>query len=226
MEANETKTNRSLLEKLKLFFVRPTELFADYLEKPTWGLKLIIISLVTAGFTYASKILGKDLVAELIEEQAASLPPDQAEAVRASIEFVNSPLMNAISAAAAMISMIVIVLLVGLVYMAFIKAMKGKINYHQVMSVYTLAYMATAIGLIAKLAFMFATGNLLFLNMKPTIMDAIYNSLDPFSIWQAILMVFGISKVAGISEKKSAIIVVSMWLVTLAISLGSVMLSR
>jgi hypothetical protein len=62
--------------------------------------------------------------------------------------------------------------------------------------------------------------------MSPTLLDAFYNNIDPFIIWQAILMVFGISVVSGLPEKKSTIIVACMWLASLAISLGSVMLVK
>lgn len=226
MENNEVVVKKSLLQKLIQFFVRPGELFRDYIEKPTWALKLLVVSLTTGLFTYATKILGKDLFTELMEEQAASMPPEQAEAVRASISFMNSPMMNAVSAAVAVVSMIAIILLLSLVYMAFIRVMKGKIKYKQVLSVYTLAYMATAIGLLVKLAFMYITGNLLYINFKPTYMDALYNNLDPFTIWQSILMVFGISAVSGMPEKKSTLIVVSMWLVSLLISMCSVLLAK
>lgn len=226
MESNEIAAKKTLIQKLKLFFIKPTELFSDYTEKPAWALKLVIISLVTALFTYATKVLGKDLFAEMMEEQAAAMPPEQAEAVRASIPFMNSPTMNLISAAAAVVSVIAVILLVSVVYMLFIRAMKGKIKYKQVLSVYTLAYMATNIGMAAKMAFMYITGNLLYINMKPTFMDALYNNLDPFLIWQAILMVFGISVVSGIPEKKSTIIVACMWLGSLAISMGSVLLAK
>jgi len=226
MDSNEIATKKNLLQKLKLFFVKPSELFRDYIEKPTWALKLIIISLVTAGYTYATKTLGKDLMIELIEERASAMTPEQAEATRASIPFLNSPTMNIISAAIAVLFIIAVILLVSLAYMVFIRALKGKIKYTQAVAIYTLAYMAAAVGMMVKLAYMYLTGNLLYINMSPTLMDALYNNLDPFIIWQAILMVFGISAVSGLSEKKSTIIVVSMWLVSLAISLGSVMLAK
>lgn len=226
MESNDAIVKKTLLQKFKLFFVKPSELFKDYLEKPAWALKLLIISLVSALFTYATKILGKDLFIEMMEEKAAAMPPEQADAVRGSIAFLNSPIMNIVSAVIAAVSMIAIILLISLVYMAFIRALKGKIKYAQVVSVYTLAYMATAIGMVVKLAYMYLTGNLLYIDFSPTYLDALYNSLDIFIIWQAILMVFGISAVSGISEKKSTIIVVSMWLASLAISLGSVMLAK
>ncbi|MHB1394229.1 MAG: hypothetical protein ACYCYE_14400 [Clostridia bacterium] len=80
--------------------------------------------------------------------------------------------------------------------------------------------------MLVKMAYMYLTGNLLYIDMSPTFADALYNNLDPFMIWQAILMVFGISVVSGLPEKKSTIIVVSMWLASLAISLGSVMLAK
>ncbi len=226
MESNEVIKRKTLLQKLKLFVVKPSELFKDSLEKPTWALKLLIISVVTALFSYAAKILGEDLFIEMMEEKAASMPPDQAEAVRGSIAFLNSPMMNAISALVAVVSIIAIVLLVSLVYMVFVRALKGKIRYSQMVSVYTLAYMASVIGLLVKLAYMYLTGNLLYIDMSPTFTEALYNNLDLFIVWQSILLVFGISVVSGLPEKKSTIIVVSMWLVSLAISVGSVMLAK
>ncbi|MEA4848573.1 MAG: YIP1 family protein [Clostridiaceae bacterium] len=215
-----------MLKKFKLFFIRPTELFKNYVEKPAWALKLFIIFLVSGLYTYGTKILGEDLFTEMMEEKAAAMSPEQAEALRASIGFMNSPMMNAVSAAAGAVSTIAIILLVSLIYMAFIKAFKGKIKYPQVLSVYALAYMATAVGMVVKLAYMYFTGNLLYMDLSPTFKDVIFNSLDPFIIWQSILMVFGISVVSGIPEKKSIVIVVSMWLVSLIISLCSLMLVK
>lgn len=223
MELNQVATKKTLLEKLKLFFVKPSELFRDYLVKPAWALKLTMIALISAAYTYEGKILSKDLIAEMMREKTAAMSPEQAEA---SMSLINSPIVNIMSTVGAVISIIVIVLLISLIYMAFIRAFNGKIKYSQVVSVYTLAYMAVAIGMAVKLAYMYLTGNLLFLDLSPTLLDALYNNLDPFIIWQAVLMVFGISIVSGISEKKSTIIVASMWLVSLAISLGSVMLMK
>ncbi|HYF84490.1 MAG TPA: YIP1 family protein [Clostridia bacterium] len=226
METNEVSTKKTLLQKLKLFVVKPSELFKDYLEKPAWALKLLVIAVVTALYTYATKILGKDLFTELMEEKAASMPPDQAEAVKGSITFLNSPMMNGISALIGAVSIIAIILLISLVYMAFVRALKGKIKYSQMVSVYTLAYMASVIGILVKLAYMYLTGNLLYINLSPTFVDALYDNLDLFIIWQSILMVFGISAVSGLPEKKSTIIVVGMWLISLAISFGSIILAK
>ena len=215
-----------MLKKLKLFFVKPTELFRDYIEKPAWALKLFVIALVMGLYTYGTKILGEDLFIEMMEEKAAAMPPEQAEALRSSIAFMNSPMMNLISAAAGAISTVAIILLIALVYKAFIRALKGEIKYKQVLAVYTLAYMASIVGMVVKFAYMYFTGNLLYLNLSPTFKDVLLNNLDPFVIWQSILMVFGISAVSGIPEKKSIIIVAVMWLVALAISFGAVMLAN
>lgn len=215
-----------MLKKLKLFFVKPTELFRDYIEKPVWALKLFVIALVIGLYTYGTKILGEDLFIEMMEEKAAAMPPEQAEALRASIAFMNTPMMNLISAVVAAISTVAIILLIALVYKAFIRALKGEIKYKQVLAVYTLAYMASIVGIAVKFAYMYFTGNLLYLDLSPTFKDVLLNNLDPFVIWQSILMVFGISAVSGIPEKKSIIIVAVMWLVALAISFGSVMLAN
>ena len=215
-----------MLKKLKLFFVKPTELFRDYIEKPVWALKLFVIALVMGLYTYGTKILGEDLFIEMMEEKAAAMPPEQAEALRPSIAFMNTPMMSLISAAVAAISTVAIILLIALVYKAFIRALKGEIKYKQVLAVYTLAYMASIVGMVVKFAYMYFTGNLLYLNLSPTFKDVLLNNLDPFVIWQSILMVFGISAVSGIPEKKSIIIVAVMWLVALAISFGAVMLAN
>jgi len=215
-----------MLKKLKLFFVKPTELFRDYIEKPVWALKLLIISIVMGLYTYGTKILGEDLFIEMMEEKAAAMPPEQAEALRSSIAFMNSPMMSLVSAVAGAIFTAAIILLTALVYKAFIRAFKGEIKYKQVLAVYTLAYMASVIGMAVKFAYMYFTGNLLYLDISPTFKDVLLNNLDPFVIWQSILMVFGISVVSGIPEKKSIIIVAVMWLIALAISFGAVMLAN
>lgn len=215
-----------MFQKLKLFFIKPSELFRGYIDKPTWALKLLIISLLTGLYTYGTKVLGKDLIAEMMEERAAGMSPEQAEAMRTSMALMDTPIMNIIAALVGVVSVIAIILLVTAVYMAFVKAFKGKIKYSQMLSVYTLAYMTTAIGLTVKLAYMYLTGNLLYINVSPTYWDILYNNLDLFIIWQSILMVFGISTVSGISEKKSIIIVVSMWFVSLIISLASMLLAK
>lgn len=215
-----------MFNRLKLFFVKPTELFRDYIEKPVWGLKLLIISLVIGLYTYGSKILGEDLYIEMMEEKAAAMAPEQAEALRATVALTNSPVMNVVAAAAGAVSAIVIILLVALVYMAFIRVLKGNIKYKQVLAVYTLAYMASVIGMVVRLAYMYFSGNLVYLDLNPTLKDVLLNNLDPFIIWQSILMVFGISIVSGIPERKSIIVVAGMWLAALAVSFGSVMLAN
>ncbi|MGE5630317.1 MAG: Yip1 family protein [Caulobacteraceae bacterium] len=226
MELNISPEKKTLLQKMKLFFIRPTELFRDYRERPTWALKLLIISVVTALFTLAVKVLSKDLYVELLEKKAAGMSPEQADAVRASAGFLNSPLVNALSAVFAVISIIAVIFILALVYMALVKMFGGQIKYMQAVSVYTLAYIATCIGMVFKVLFMYVTGNLIYANLEPTYTDVLFNSLDPFIIWQAILMVFGLSIVGGIPEKKSTIIVVIMWLLSMAFSMGMVMIAK
>lgn len=226
LNLNTNTRGKTLLQKLKLFFTKPTELFKDYREKPAWALKLFIIAGLMSLYSLATKIMGKDLYIELLEKKAASMSPEQAEAVRASAGFMNSPLMNAMTAVIGALSVIIIIFILALVYMAFIKLFGGKVKYMQVVSVYTLSYMAVCIGTLAKLAYMYITKNLVYLNLEPTYMDALYNNLDPFIIWQAILMVFGISAVADIPEKKSTIIVVIMWLLSFGVSIVPILLVK
>lgn len=226
MEQNEIASGKTLFQKLILFFTKPSELFRDYIERPSCALKLMLIALTMAGYTYAIRILGKDIWEEMMEDQLAALTPEQAEAARASMAFMNSPVMNIAYAAIAAVSTIAIILLISFVYKVFIKALKGDIKYSQAVSIYSLAYMASVIGLVFKLAFMYFTGNLLYIDVSPTYADALYNNLDPFVIWQAILMVSGVTVVSGIPEKKSILLVVCMWLASLAISLGAVFIAH
>lgn len=217
---------KTLIQRIKLFFTKPTELFAGYREKPAWALKLLVIAAAMALYSLATKIMGKDLYMELLEKRAAAMPAEQAEAVRASAGFMNSPVMNALTAVSAVISIIAIIFILALIYMAFIKVLGGKVKYMQVVAIYTTAYLATCIGLLVKLAYMYITKNLVYINLEPTYLDTVYNNLDPFIIWQAILMVFGISTVANISLKKSTAIVSVMWLLSFGVSLVPVIMTK
>jgi hypothetical protein len=52
------------------------------------------------------------------------------------------------------------------------------------------------------------------------ILFALLTSLDVFMLWTIILLTIGFSKVSRLSKGKSAAIIVSLWIVTVAIKLG------
>jgi len=223
---NTNNTQQPLLRKIGMFFTRPAELFDGYKERPAWALKLLLITVVMALCSNATKILGNDLYVELLEKQAANMPAEQAEAVRASAGFMNSPLMNVLTAVSGAITIIATIFFLSLVYMAFIKILGGKIKYMQAVAVYETAYIAVCIGTIAQIAYMYITKNLIYINLEPTIADVLYNALDPFRVWQAILLVLGFSAVSNIPHKKSVVMIATIWLLSLGVSLIPVLMRK
>lgn len=224
MELNVDPQKKSLLQKVKYFFIRPSELFMDYKENPKWGINFILIGIITAAFTYLSKIVAKDAYTDMYNAQFAKMPPAQAEAARQSIELFNTPVMNAITVVIAVITIFVMLLLLSLIYFGLIKLFKGKAKFQQVFSVYLVSYWAMNISMVFKLVYTYLTHKMTYFNFTPSYVDVLLNNLDIFILWQSILLVFGFSAVAELDEKKSIAVVVLVWLGTVAVSIVPVLL--
>lgn len=207
--------NLTMGEKLKYFFTNPNRIFEDYNTKPTWKLKLSIIIAIVAIYSVFVKILTFGTNIDLMMQQMPDLPKEQAQA---AMEFLNSPWMTALIALFAVILAIGTVFLVPLIYKGLISLFGGKTTYKKLLSVYSLAYIPFYIGSLVSLAIGYFTNNYASI-LNPNVMDTLLGRLDLFVIWQALLLIFGFSKVAELKLEKSAIIVAIMWLITTGIAI-------
>lgn len=225
MEVNSTVEsvtvkNLSIGEKLKYFFTNPNKIFEDYNTRPTWKLKFLIIIAIATAYSVLEKILTFGSQIDIMLQQMPDMPKEQAQMI---VQFMNSPWMTAIYAVMYILIVIGAVLLTTLIYKGLISLFGGKTTYKKLLSVYSLAYIPYCIGSLVSLAIGYFTNNYENI-LNPDALNILLSRLDLFVICQALLLVFGFSKVAELKLKKSAIIVAIMWLAATGISVISKLL--
>lgn len=214
MENDINVENLTFGEKVKSFFINPTRYFASYKEKPKFLLTLLLITLVTVIYTIITFTVSKDSMLEAakkaMEQQLNGQPvPDQV------MNLYNSPFFMVMGTIGAVVGAIATIFISGLVYYVVVKIFKGKVKIIEIISVYTHASIATAIGVVVKIVYTLITKKAVNLEVT-TLSSVLLNNIDVFVIWQLVLMVFGISAVANISKKKSMVVVLIVFALTLA----------
>lgn len=214
---NEVKVEKmSVGEKIKKFFVKPAELFSRYKEEPKYGKLFLII-----GIVYYLITIIESQALKSVNNQQISGSTQNSEAAEMVMNLVNSPVFIAIITLFAVLVIYLVIYIISFVYYLVVKLFKGNIKYNQMVCIYSLSYIAVLIGSVVQLLYSLIT-------KKPTasaatVTDVLIQNLNPFGLWQMVLLVFGISEVAEISKKKSIIIVILLWL--LAFGFGLLMLS-
>ncbi|WP_010236967.1 Yip1 family protein [Clostridium arbusti] len=225
MEDTNNAEQLTFGEKVKNFFIHPTKVFAQYDEKPSYIIRLVLICIVSAIYAIVQFTMSKPYLEKYINNLTKGMDPQQAEITKKAMGIFSSAPIVAIEG---IIGVIITVFIASLVYMLFIRVFKGKIKYGQVVSIYTTAYMAAVVGLIIKTIYMLISKRPLNISAQtdPTLLNKIIASYDIFSIWQLVLMALGISTVAKISKKKSAIIVIIIFIILILIAIGTFMLKK
>jgi hypothetical protein len=154
-------------------------------------------------------------------KKAGQLTPDQ---IQAAQKLLYSPVMYALYGVMGVVMTFFAMVVTSLIILGLLRMFGNEGKYSRIIAVYSLAYIPQAIGSILKGIYMLITQKPIFTDLSPTFMSTLLNQIDLFILWTAILVVVGISKVFGLSEKKSIIIAVTLWLLTLGISLLPVLM--
>lgn len=226
MEENYEIEKLSLMERLKYFFINPGKVFEQYIEKPTVFVKTAIMAIVTIISAVVTSMHKDAIINEIMKVyQGKNLPAQTIEATK-NIESImlSAPvliILGILMLAATMAFM-------SLIYWGLTSAFKGTITFGQTVAVYTLAYMPKIVQTIFVIIRSLATNSFAALSKTgtQTYITTITSVVNIFSIWQIVLLVIGLAKVGKISKKKSAIIVIIITAICLAITLGSFALGK
>lgn len=218
---NEVKEEKMTLgEKIKKFFVKPSEVFAQYKEEPKYGMLFLIIGIATFIITLLSRLeLGS------ISKDQIMGSTQNAQAAEITYNLANSPVLTVITAVFAVIGVYIVIYIVAFIYYLFVKLFKGNIRYNQMVSIYSLSYMAVLIGSIIRIIYSLIAKKP-FAPTTATATDVLIENINIFGIWQMVLLVFGISEVSEISKKKSIAIVIIIWVLAIGFSLAMLSVAK
>lgn len=216
MEEINAEKRLSFPLKVKYFFIKPSMVYSAYIEKPTWFLKTLFMSVIMGLFMVITMYVSKDLSMELMLQKAGQMTPEQ---LAGAEKILYSPVAYLLYGLLGVVVTFFTVLVVSLVILGMLKMFGNQGKFRKVIAVYSLAYIPMAIGSMLKGGYMFITNKPVFADLQPTFMSTALNQLDLFLLWYSILLVIGLNKVLGLEEKKGIIIAVVLWLISFGMAL-------
>lgn len=211
-------------------FVAPTQTFRDICRNASWWLPVIVICVLSIVFAYA--VLHKVGLAGLVdgiihgngslEDRLANASPEQAAAIRHSIETQFRFMYIA------PIFIVIVGLIVSGLFLATANfGFGGRATYGQMLAVWFYGTLPLIFISIITIITLYAGMQSDTFNIKnavgtnvgyflqgggsPRWLVTFLSSVDIFAIWSAILLTMGISIVAGIKRSSAAIVVFGWW---------------
>ncbi|MDR3093352.1 MAG: YIP1 family protein [Bacteroidales bacterium] len=204
---------------------QPEKAFGNIGAKPSWGVDCVIISVVLIVISYFLFPV-QDRIMEL---SLHTLTPEQREAMK-SMSAVTT-ITRYVTLALVPLSLLFSSLVTAALVYAGTSICKGKKVFKELFALSIAAYMIKAIGgYVNTVVLVLIKGVESMqhpLDVSPTGLNALFDikntgvflysflsSITFFEIWFVVVMIFGISRLAGINAKKSAVIVITIWLLT------------
>jgi len=209
----------------------PDATMASIARRPDWVLPLVLllITAFAAGAVIAPRV---DFASQMREsmEQNKNVSQEQIDkAVK-----IATTMGKIFSYLAPVLSLIGLLIIAGVLLLAF-RLFGGEGDFKQAFSVTCYASVPSIIKSVVTLIILLAKGsiipaqelatlvrsNLGFLaDMKTNPMAfALLSSFDIFSVWFLALMIIGFAYVSRLSKAKSAVIIISLWIVVLLLKL-------
>lgn len=193
---------QSIFERIKLYLIKPSKFFESYKENPKVLIHLVIIMIISA----ITAMITSSKTPELVEGNVEGVSGEQLEMAKKMTEIFSSPVFVI---GAAIVMIVLYYLAFALIRYMITKISNGEGTYKHMFSlVVVTSYPVVIMGLVKS-----------FLPIDvPTevsMFDTFLGKVNIFSIWQLVLLIIGMSVVFNISKKKSIIINVVIFLVSL-----------
>jgi hypothetical protein len=200
-------------------------------RRPDWVLPLVLLLITSfaAGLIIAPRVDFASAARESMEQNKNATPEQVEKAVK-----ITTAMGKVFSYLSPVLSLIGLLVIAGVLLLAF-RIFGGEGDFKQAFSVTCYASIPTIIKSVVTLIILVARGgiipatqlatlvrsNLGFLaDMKTNPMAfALLSSFDIFSVWFLALLIIGFACLSRLSKTKSAVIIISLWLVVLLLKL-------
>jgi cell division protein FtsL len=214
---------------------RPTATFKAVLARRKWWMwaaPLLVVLVCMSAMMVVRAPYDAEITNQQMERQLATMPPDQAEAARASMEtFTSLPFRLATSLITA-----VLVLLIGLVGQSAILYFSsliagGEVDFGSVFTMSAWTRLPIAVSFLVQAGFMLAakraiqapglstlvaTGDLIKDARNP--LFTLLSRIEPFWLWHLLLTVLGLAVVARFSRRKALAVTIIYVVISLAVN--------
>lgn len=228
MAENSEVKKLSIGEKVKYFFINPGVVFAEYIQKPTFLIKFLIIALGVILFGYAESTQKALLIQKAVEKlNDYHYSKEVFDLAKQNIEKGTS--FSAVSLiGGGVFGTAAAIAIVSFIYWFLTRLFAGQNSYKDTVAVYSLAYLPQAIYSILLSIYIIAAHSIPFLSLQNSSsnLSILLGVVNPIKIWQIVLLIIGLAKVGDISKKKAAIIVIGLTLVSLAFTFGTAAIGK
>jgi hypothetical protein len=202
---------------------QPEKAFDNISTKPAWGLDFAIISLILIVVAYFSFPVQE----QLMELSFAKLPPEQREAIKGMSAITT--ITRYVGLAMVPVSCIIYMLVWTALVYAGTSICKGKKVFKELFALSIAAYIIKAIGGYVNIVVLILVTGVESIkspfDVTPTGLNALFDvqhtgvflysvlsAVTVFEIWFLVVAIFGASRLAAINIKKSATVVIAIWL--------------
>ena len=227
--------NASVVEDFIDIFYAPSSVFARR-EQSGYGIQFLVVSLLFAGFAFASKsVFSQIFDAEFSRGMAKAMASNP----RLTPDMVNSmrPMQEKIASLFVYLGAPLVIVFTAVLIWLAVKVLSGKLSFGRSMLVSTLAFIPRLVGSLLGVVQVVLMDTSTFTNryslsasparfMDPDATNAkvfgLVGSLDVFAIWSAILIGIGIAVVAKLPRSKGYIAAAIVFVVGTVLSIAFV----
>lgn len=205
-------------------FTAPTAAFTRLRDKPNWWLPLIITAVATVAATavsvqYVDWSAQRETAIEQMQERGMS-EADIEAAVQRMENFTSNPLMRyGLPVVGGLITHLIAVFFIALIYNLALPLLGASGNYLRTLAVTTHAGLVVVPAALVKIILMLLRRSaevgtslaLAFPNIESRFLAVVLARVDPFTIWQVVLVGLGLKVVYDIKGSKSYWLAVVVW---------------
>ncbi len=208
----------------------PGQTFRSIAERPDWLVPLLVI-FVCSLVNVLVVMQHIDMTSTIREQlEAQHVPPDKIEQRLKAVAMIGK-----VSFAIAPVLSIVALVIVAAIFLGAFRAFGGNGRFSHAFSITLYSWMPFVILGLVTMVVVLMKGQVSVLEMqslvhsnpaflasqlKQPVLYALLASLDVFTIWVVVLMSIGFAKMSGFSTAKSAVTVVSVFLIWIFIKIG------
>lgn len=229
LQASLTETQRCVD-----VFVAPSKTFADLRRKATFWGPLLIMIIVSIGFSYSiqQKIGWTQVFVNTLHQTPDKAAKLESQPNAQQVEAISAKVTAGVSYGYTAVFLLITLLTSLLVWATVNFGFGGTAKYSQIYAVGVYASLVVLIKYVLAIIAMFAglapesfliqnpvgTNIGYYLTDAPRWLSAICTQLDIFVIWSLVLTVIGVAIVAKVSRGKAAVAVVGWWVIFILIS--------
>ena len=225
----ENNNNESMpfLEKVKYFFIKPSKLFQEPVQKSDYAISAIIIGFLSVfGEIIQSPVVRRTLRGTLNSANTVNTVRDK-QLVNSIFNSIVNTVTNPVATAIGnLIGILILVFVSSAIYLLICKIINADIDYGKMIIIYLIAYIPISLRTFFEGIYTSAANSTFFIDNRSAGYISIFLKYDLFKVWQVVILIIGIAVLGKVSKKKAAAGVVTWNAIGLLFALLGVVMAN